>query len=306
VGATIAQWLGVEAPASSLPALQPKSLVSALEKPEPNWQANRLILTETAWADWLEGDGMRWALRQNQFLYIHDQHPAIYNTLTDHAESLRLKAGDPLWSSVNHDVLDLLHQAQVPPFKGMQSHWLEQLSVARELWRDGGFDRKAKGDEPWLKWELRRALSQRDWKNVKHLSQALAEPVGTFIAARHLGESLPMPRNPCVRLMLNAKGDKKAFQSDCEDEKVLALHAWVNAHGDEERAAGQDRFFRLYAQEAVDQEVGRLNYLGGLRWDVDRELPEAPQLVDYILTLKEFETFSKKASTFLNSKDARF
>ncbi|NJL25006.1 MAG: sulfatase-like hydrolase/transferase [Calothrix sp. SM1_5_4] len=112
VGHTMFHWLGGDAPSASLSQVQPRSLASALNKPEPNWKEDRLILTETAWPDWLEGGGVRWAIRQNQFLYIHDKRPLIFNTLTDRMESLPLRTNDPLWLSLNGDVMALIQRAQ--------------------------------------------------------------------------------------------------------------------------------------------------------------------------------------------------
>lgn len=306
VGHTMFQWLGLDPPASSLATLQPQSLVAALNESEPSWDESHLVLSETAWPDWLEGAGVRWALRQNQFLYIHDQKPLVFNTLTDRLETLPLKLSDPLWTSVNSGVLSLLAKAQTPPFKGMVPHWPEQLAVAHELWDENQLARNPKGPETWSKWYLLEALRTRKWREVKRLSQELGEPVGSFVAARQLGEELPMPRNPCVRLMLNAKGDKRSFQSECEDERVLALYAWSTGRTEEERQAGQDRFLRLHAQTFMDQEIGRMNYLNDLRWDVDRQSPEAPQVVDYLLTLKEFDPFAKKISALFGTKNGSF
>ncbi|NJM10304.1 MAG: hypothetical protein HC883_05445 [Bdellovibrionaceae bacterium] len=149
------------------------------------------------------------------------------------------------------------------------------------------------------------ALREKKWRDVKRFSQELGEPVGSFVAARHLNESLPMPRNPCVRLMLATKGDKKSFQSECEDERVLALYAWASGRSDEERQSAQDRFMRLHGQRRMDQEIGRMNYLNDLRWDVDRQAPEHPQVVDYLLTLKEFEPFARKVSALFGAKYGR-
>jgi hypothetical protein len=305
VGYTMFSWIGIEPPQSSLADLKPQSLASALTQPEPNWPEGRLLLSETAWPDWLEGAGVRWSIRQNQFLFIHDQRPLVYNTLTDRMENASMKTTDPLWTSLNGDVMRVLRTAQNPPFKGMTSHWFEQLEVARELWGQAGTSRTPRGDEPWAKWYLRRALKSKHWKEVKRLSQELGEPVGTYIAARHMGETLPMPRNPCVRLMLATKGDKKSFQSECEDERVLALYAWQTSRDEEERAVAQDRFLKLYGQSWMDLQIGRMNYLNGLRWDVDRQWPEPPQVAEYLLTLKEFEPFNKKVSAFLEAKDIR-
>ncbi len=302
VGHTMFQWLGLEPPAASLPALQPQSLLAALNESEPNWDEDHLVLSETAWPDWLEGAGVRWALRQKQFLYIHDQKPLVFNTLTDRMESLPLKLSDPLWITVNADVVSLLNKAQIPPFKGMVAHWPEQLAVAHELWDEESANRNPKGSETWSKWYLLEALRNRKWREVKRLSQELGEPVGSFVAARQLGEDLPVPRNPCVRLMLNAKGDKKSFQSECEDERVLAMYSWTSGRNEEERQGGQDRFLRLHAQSFMDREIGRMNYLNDLRWDVDRQLPELPQAVDYLLTLKEFESYAKKVAAVFDKK----
>ena len=305
VGHTMFQWLGETSPASSLAPFQPQSLISALSEPEPNWEEGRLLLSETAWPDWLEGAGTRWALRQNQFLYIHDEKPLIFNTLTDRMENLPLKTGDPLWLSLNGDVIEALRGAKVAPFKGMTRHWPEQLAVARELWAGDLALRTPAGGEPWAKWYLQHALANRRWRDVKRFSQEVGEPIGAYVAARQMGESMPMPRDPCVRLMLSDKGDKKAQQSECGDERVLALYAWKTARGEEEKAAAQERFTRLHAQARMDQEIGRLNYLNDLRWDVDRRWPEPPQTVDYLLTMKDYEAFAKRL-TFISAKDGGF
>ena len=304
VSHTVFGWLGEAPPAASLPELQPRSLATVLTQPEPNWGEERLILSETAWGDWLEGAGVRWALRQKQFLFIHDRKPLIFNTLTDKLETLPLKAADPLWNSLSQDVTALLRRSQVPPFRGMTGFWPEQLSVAKELWRDGAAHRHVRAPDSWMKWYLRRALTLKQWRDVKRMSQDLGEPVGTYVAARHLGDTLPLPRNPCVRLILAAKNNKQ-YQSECADEKILALNAWRLAANEDDRNQAQERFARLYAHELLDQEIGRLNYLGELRWDVDREWPVAPPVVDYLLTLKQFEPFVKKLSSLRNSEDVR-
>lgn len=302
VGVTMFDWLGLEAPATSLAEVAPESLKSALERPDPNWEEDRLILTETGWPDWLEKAGVRWAVRQNQFLFIHDQKPRIFNTLTDRMESMPLKSTDPLWQSLNGDVLGLLRKAETPAFRGITPGWAERLEAARDLWREGNA-RDIKGDEPWAKWYLRSALQARDWPTVKRLAEGLGEPVGVFVAARQLGENVVVPKNGCLRLWVPSKTDKKALE--CKDDKVLALYAWSTARNEDDKLITQERFARLYRQAWIEQEIGRLNYLNELRWDVDRELPGAPSLLDYVLALKEVEPFAKRASALLNGKDAR-
>lgn len=305
VGYTLFQVLGLEAPVSSLSLLKPESLLSSLSQPEPDWSEDRLILTETAWPDWMEGAGVRWAVRQNNFVYIHDEKPLIYNTLTDRMENFPLKVNDPLWTSLNSGIMQLLAKAQTPPFRGMQPHWMDQIHVARSLWAGDQPIGEVRGDETWAKWAIERSIESNQWREVKKISQQIGDPIGTFVAAKHLGENLPVPRNSCVRLLLSPKGDRKVFQSECEDERILSLHAWLSARNEEEKSQAQERFIRLYSQEWLDQEIGRANYVNDLRWDVDRGLPTAPPAVEYLLTLKEFEPFARRLSSVLAGKDFR-
>jgi len=303
VGLTMFDWLQLPGPKASLPELQPQSLNLALSTPEPRWDEDRLILVESAWPDWLEGAGVRRAVRMGKFLYVHDQKPLIYNTLTDRLESLPLKSNDPLWISVNGKILSLIPKAQFQPFRGMQRNWIETLEAAKDLWRTKGTPSgSAGGREPWAKWYMSHALTTRAWKEVKRLGQDMGDPVASYVAARHLGESLPVPRDACVRLVLPYRFERRPSPSDCEDERMRALFAWQSAKGEDDRQVALERFVRLTLQLKLDADIGRGNYLNDLRWDVDRELPEAPHPIDYLLTLKEFEGFTRKVTALIASK----
>lgn len=306
VGKTMFQWLGLDPPACSVPELEPESLVAAVTKAAPSMKEDRLILTESAWPDWLEGSGVRQAIRQNHFLFIDDKKPKIYNTLTDRLEILPLKSNDPLWISQNAQVVALLKHLKSSAWKGMHPHWPEQIAIASEIWLSGTSDRVPLGPESWSKWYLRHMLAEGNWHEVKRLSQEAGDPVGTFAAGRHLGDNIPVPRNSCLRMILQITSDKRNYVSECEDERLLALHTWQVAKSEEEKSLAQERFMRAYSLHLLDQQIGGLNFLNDLRWDVDRELPDAPQILDYALTLKEVEPFSKKVSAFLSSKDLAF
>ena len=188
----------------------------------------------------------------------------------------------------------------------MHPRWIELIRVADESWRSHSASRTSSGPEPWSKWYLRNSLVHGNWRDVKRLSQEAGEPIGTFVASRHLGETVPIPRNSCLRMILNSSADKKSYVSECEDEKILALHTWQIAKTDEEKSTAQERFMRLYSLAMLDQQLGRLNFLNDLRWDVDRDLPEAPCTLEYLLTLKELEPYQKKVSSLMSNKDLAF
>jgi hypothetical protein len=304
VGQTVLDWLGAPVARSSLASLQPVSLTSVLQQPDPNWPEDRLIASETAWPDWLEGAGVRWAFRQAQFLYVHDRKPLIFNTLTDRLEALPLRGSDPLWLLVSGNIQMLLREAHLPAFTGMQPHWLERLKLARQLWATDPTE-ATPVSSGWAAWRLRASLERRDWREVKKLALELGDSIGAYVASRQLGENVPLPRSMCVRLLLATKGDKKVQQAECDDERLLVLYSWQTAKTEEEKISAQDRFGRLFQQLWLDQDISRWNYLNDLRWNVDRQTPDAPSAVEYLLTLKEFEPINKRVLALLSAKDAR-
>jgi hypothetical protein len=306
VGATMFTWLGESAPKTSISILNPENLNSVLQKPEPSWSSDRLILAETAWPDWLEGSGTRWAIRQGQFLYIDDKHPQVYNTLTDRLEVLPLRRDDPLWNSLNGNVVRLLGESKTQRWAGMNRHWLDQIGVAKELWLANSALRHPRGDEAWSRWYLGRALLTGNWKEVKRLSQEMGDAAGVYAADKHLGEFTPLPRNPCIRLIVGKKVNADLYRSECEDEKILALHAWISGKNEEEKLNGQEKLIRLMVAQVINQELGRMNFLNELRWDMDREWPEPPSTLDYLMTLKEVEPYAKKVSAIMNGKHFTF
>ena len=137
------------------------------------------------------------------------------------------------------------------------------------------------GGHSLLKMVPAAGFAETEWHDVKQLAAQAGDVLGVYVASRNLGETTMIPHNPCVRLVLAGRGDKKLLQAECEDEGVLALHAWQTSRSEEDRLVTQERFMKIYSLQLMDQEIGRLNYLNELRWDVDRELPETPQPLDY-------------------------
>lgn len=284
VGKTLFQWIGVEPQKGSIAAVEPEGLAQALTQSDPQLNAERLIWSETAWPDWLEGTGVRISVRQSQFLYVHDVKPMIFNMWADRMENSPLRPSDPLWISLGAGVQSFIKQTGLPAWKGMQSHWPEQISAARGN----------TSGQVLPRWAIRQALQKRDWKTVKKLAVAAGDHVAAFIAAKQMGEYFPPPMDPCIRLILPVKGDKKSYDADCDDERVLAMYVWQRTSRDEDKISAADRFARLQAQHEMDQDIGRLNYLNDLRWDVDRDWPETPTAADYLITLKELSLLNGK------------
>ncbi len=292
VGRTILSWLGKQNSDSILPWAS-VDLNQVLRHPEPNWSENRLILTETGWPSWTAGLGIRWSIRQGQFLYVHDAKPLIYNTLTDRLEMSSLRSNDPLWLSLNHDILNLVGEMNLEPFSGMSENPLVQIKVAQDVWHAEGLGYPKSGSEPWAYWYLRMALRDGNWIEVKRLAEKMSDSVGDYVASVHLGETVAPPKTPCIQMLQSRGQEARAF---CHDEKLLALADWREAKTVEGKLMAQDRFNRSYLLFKLDQEVGWMNYLNSARWHVRRDLPGSPHAVEYLLTIPPFSSLAKNLS----------
>ncbi len=306
VGATMFRWFSAASPQASVEFLSAKNLTSVLIQPDPSWNTDRLVVTESAWPGWMEDVSPRVAIRQGQFLYINDSQPLIFNTLTDRMETMPLRPDDPLWNSLNSNITKFIGQAQLGRWPGMGSPALEQIDVAKEIWLEREFNRRPRGDERWSRWYLGRALQTKNWAEVLRLSKRAQNSIGVYVATRNLGQFAPLPKDPCVRLLIGRRALAETYRTDCDDEAILNLSLWIAGRTEAERSSGFEKLSRVMAARALNQEIGRMNYLNDLRWDVGQEWPTGPSPIDFLFALKTLEPHAKKLLGILDSKHFTF
>lgn len=286
VGRTILTWVGAPAWENRMP-WSPVDLNRVLRHPEPNWSEDRLIIGETAWPQWRLGKGVRWSLRQNQFLYIHDEKPLIFNTLTDRLETTRLRKNDPLWTSLNQDILRMVKELNLPVYVPADESMLVHIQAARDVRLGERHPISKQGGDSWSYWFLREALQSGNWLEVKRYSEASQDQVGLYVAGVHLGERVSPPRSSCMRIL---QSRLRSVSHDCSDELILNLADWREAKSNAVKMQALERFFRSYSLFKLDQEIGWMNYVNGLRWDVSLKTPGPPHAVEYLLTVPPFES----------------
>lgn len=312
LGWTLMKMVGGEPKPSRFPALQPVSLAMAFNSPTAGWSENRILLSESGWSQWLAGAGIRYAIRQNQFLYIHDTRSQIYNTLTDRLETVRLSATDPLWSSLSQDVQVFLDEARLTPFAPVSPGLSQQIEMAKSIWsllpQPSTWDllwqqvERNPGSAIWLGWAARVALKEGRWKDLAILGERASEALWVFVARSNLGERVSPPGGPCLSTFFTGLS---ARPLDCDEPAVIALYDWMKADSDESRSLMRDKFMRVYLQDWMNDQVGILNYQNDLRWDVKRSIPRGPSTVEMLLALKDFESFRQKVQTSLAGIDRR-
>ena len=110
VGASLFEFVGGRAPEPPMPQLGRGSLYKLIDQAHADWDDDRLILIESAWGQWRWVSNIRYATRRRQYLYVHDAHPKIYNTLLDRLESSPLPTRDPLWTTLKQTMISFFNE----------------------------------------------------------------------------------------------------------------------------------------------------------------------------------------------------
>lgn len=298
VGVTIFDLLGVKRPSEGLAKV---SLRSALEGPQPTWDENRVIVSESAWAEWRAIGGTRVAARRGPYLFINDDPSGFYNTLTDSLETSQIRP-EALGADADlqRGLQALMQQLGYIPWRVTSTNELERFALGHELWRSAEPDRvvlqrlkslseKNSRDEVLSGWRAILALRRGDWKDLEKLATARPDRQRwLYVARRGLGKKQELPNDPCLLLAVKANARTPAV-GECRDDAVRLLAILRDDTLPElERSKTLEAFIKAYSNRALNLRIARLNYVTGLKWDTDLNLLRVPDSVDLILALPEF------------------
>ncbi len=214
LGATIFQLLrepttaALQAP--SRPALNAISFASALEGPNVSWPRDRLILIESGWASW-RGVGLtRYAFRLGDLLYVYDNPPKIFNSLTDRFEVQNISATDPEVEKPVSMIQAFIDENKMQPFVPIPEDLRDKVVVAKDLFSDD--EMSADVDEELSRllslrprdlqvagWSAWRALNEKKWHELESLGQTYHEPVWIYVAETKLGKKSTLPTSERLR-----------------------------------------------------------------------------------------------------------
>jgi hypothetical protein len=314
VGVTLFDLLGVKLPKSTLPsaeALNPVTLRSVMTSGEPDWDEDRLVLSESGWAQWRGLGAIRAAIRQGLYLYLFDERDRLFNTLTDSAEILPLPRGEDPVTVERWRFRRLLDDLGYRPWVPLSPEILEKLSLGRDLWRDRSPDLdttnrlinlSAQNPENaiYRGWRAVLAIRQGDWKELKDAGQgkAFQNPVWSYVASRNMGEKVPVPDEPCLSFL--KEGSHGSVTKTCSEEMIKDLLIWMDSKSPEtERTRAMESFLRTYSAKALAARIAEHNQVAGLAWDTTSRM-EGPEMIDLIISLPEM----RKARPFIRSRMA--
>lgn len=306
VGATIADVVGVHPPKNSQAwsRAYPKvvSLKSALRGPEPDWDEDRLILSESSWMKWKGLGNVRVAARKGPYLYIFDAPNVLFNTLTDNLELSPLPLSDARYEDLRWQffkaIKDHGYESWNPPSRLL----LEKLDIASELWRSRkpgletlsrlrSLSNRHPEDTELLGWRAIWSLRLEDWNELKTVADMPPQnKVWSYVASANLGDKVDPIQDTCFEFLISPSSPK--VPKSCSADGLGELLSWVDESLDRElRNRAMEIFIRKYAAKALAVRVAEENYVSGLKWDVPSSRLGTPDTIDLILALPEMRKY---------------
>jgi hypothetical protein len=279
------------------------SLARLTKKNQMDWPENRLILLESDWAQWRGFSNRRSAVLRNHTLFIYDQNPKVFNTLTDRDETNPLRDSE-IPVEERQEILSALDSVEAEPWLGYDKDLVNKYTPAFSRWmradlKDTLFkDVKAKinrknPDPEILRWAALLSFELRDWNSLKTISQKAEQVFWQFVAEKNGASDsnvrFNMFQDPCLRLLEIPRLDSLDLKK-CDNTLFLDFIDWQRA---DLRNLSKDtqkrRFERSYLNFLVDQNIKQGNLATTLTWDTPAKFQVAPELVDLVLSLPEFQ-----------------
>jgi hypothetical protein len=312
VGATLFELFGKEPPQSSLVTT---SLRSTFEKPDAIWPIDRLILVESDWANWKGVGRRRTALRKGPFLYLHDDRPRVFNTLTDSLETSPLPVTDLRYNEIRKPFEDYVREVSLLPFEKIKPQLAEKVALGELLWQQANpppevWERlrilagRFPDDVQLQGWRAIVALRTARWAELREAGSRTLTHVWSYVSDMNRGLDATPPAHPCMKYFTGKQKPKKPTLRECPYPELLELATWNDETKKQSvRQQALDHFVQLYTQSSVDEKIAELNYASGHAWDVPLTKPDWPNLVELILALPEQKRFQQVLAKRLSGEN---
>ncbi len=301
VGKTLFEIMNLQAPNTHLD-FPIESLASALRSPESKITEDRPILVESAWGSWKNLSNIRSAVIKNHTLFINDEKTLVYNTLVDRLETNPLPASDSYLFSP-HSVVDLLLKNGFQKWNGISENETTKLNLNSSRWTKKEQNisllndllhlyKKKSTDYELLNWVALLMLEQKDWEGLKSLGSKNNEPLWSYVAERNILGTTPTKsktQEPCLNLLKEKIIDASMLKT-CSDPVSVVFIEWQRSEAlGLQKETQKKKFERLYKQHKIDLAVARINIGIGKVWDINHEIRFAPEKIDLVLALPEYQ-----------------
>ncbi|MCB0350268.1 MAG: sulfatase-like hydrolase/transferase [Bdellovibrionales bacterium] len=302
VGATLFDILGSPENITSKDSqLDVSSLRKSLIKPQVNWKRDRYIVNQSAWAEWREVGGVRYAVRHNNMLYINDESPLLYNSLTDRYETQPMQQNDGLIRQSAEVIRKYLESRNMERWTGISPQVIERIKIQSDMMnaaipreniklRLSHLIKKRAWDKQLVGWLARFALDDNDWPLLEKLGIENLNPTWVYVAKRNQGIDLLPPSDFCWK-WLDKRTSLSRNTSACSDQEFMAFAEWTKETNPQKKSQFEEKFFRISNYLEIDYEIATINFQNALPWDTDISIPAEPRLTELASTLPEYKGF---------------
>ena len=271
--------------------------------------SERALLMESGWPMWRKAGLSRFAIRKGSYLFIYDEIPKMYNSLTDRQElnSLSSAGSHPHLLALRNNFLFYFKQLGIKPWKAPNLFLIEKLRMGKRLFSLSPFQssmeahdqlrvlmKKKPDDLDLIAWRAELAMRNGQWKVLKNLGKKRKNFYWQYVASRHLGErEEPEAVDDCEKIF------EGKHNINCKDKSLTSLYEWIYNQNKSTDKKNQSRFFYFYLKEKRNQKISRLSQRIYLVWDTHLFQFQEPLLSDLFLHLPEHKGYLKKVKNIL-------
>ncbi len=295
-GATVFDILGTGAPKGKNPEVHTISLRPALIRAESPWRSDRLIYSETAWPDWMGWGGIRFSLRKDQYLYIHDSQPKLFNSLIDRFEQTPFQSTDPFYQ----DLFDSFQRSAKNLGKTFSYKRKEMISAqySKALYSPEGLEgfeaqlsvylQRNPRDRSLMRTLAERAIRKGDWKELEKLGRQARITSWIYVAKKNLRSRVRWRPRACYKLMVSRASSLSLEDlSQCDDRLLLRMVNWLRERDETQRELIFQAFLTDFSALRLRRQIAEDNIQSFYSWLKPDENADTIPLIDLYLALPE-------------------
>jgi len=264
------------------------SLSSVYSDPEPDWDQNRLILTENYWSFENFGLDIVYSARRKHWFYIHEDPPRLYNTLTDRQEQAPLPLTDAVYAQ-NFDAFREFFEMDWPRARLTEvPAWFSQGVEGFRKGRWEQYELKA-STQPLKSWLLRNLIEKGRWETLR---EEFSSPLMEYIAAKKIkpgSERRALVRDlPCGKAFSAASlKTLDHLRESCDQDRLLEYVDWARFKGTSDELFYENKFKRAFQFWWARLELGAMNQAAFGSLGLPLTWPKPPDLSEWLLIERE-------------------
>lgn len=274
---------------------------------------DRTLLIETAWPKWAGLGNIRYSLRRNQWLYIHDEKPKIYNTLIDRAESVPVSDKDNSTISFMEDIRDILDLIKAEPWVSFDKELREALAIINQYRMSIKYQ-----NEDWsadllriikpnskfsvLKYWLVEVLSRSGkWDRINEFNAYWNDPLIKELYEVAKGKKNIEINEPCLNYLMKGPNNSE-LKKLCGSEDFVAIVDYLSAE-ENSKEDSRVRFLARYQHTRTKMFFSGLDViLGGSLMALDGVKNSDHLLIDIVTMLPQYQRHMNEVKELVKQK----